>query len=145
MLRIDPLGFANGGLTGNGFVPPHVPACLHAAGIAGALVNEYGLDRALLAAQCDALVNGRLEREPLAAPQLPVGGDDRYGARVLDALLQALCRKAAEHDRMNRSDAGAGLHGHHAFDRHRHVDDDAVTLFDAMRLQGIGQHGRFVQ
>ncbi|MDT4858659.1 hypothetical protein FQZ97_931380 [compost metagenome] len=38
---------------------------------------------------------------------------------------------------MRRADAGAGLHGHHAFDRHGHVDDDAVTLLHATGLQGI--------
>ncbi len=42
---------------------------------------------------------------------------------------------------MNRPDARAGLHGDHAFDRHRQVDQHAVTLLDAARFQAIGKTG----
>ena len=47
--------------------------------------------------------------------------------------------EAAEHDRVGRADAGAGLHRDHALDRHRHVDHDAVALDQAARLERIGQ------
>ena len=42
-------------------------------------------------------------------------------------------------DRMNRADAGAGQHGHRAFDRQRHVDDDAIALHHSERFQAIGE------
>ena len=35
-------------------------------------------------------------------------------------------------------DAGAGLHGGHAVNRHGDVDDDAVALADALGLERIG-------
>ena len=38
---------------------------------------------------------------------------------------------------MRRADARAGLHGDHAFDRHRHVDQHAVALADAERLEAV--------
>jgi hypothetical protein len=38
---------------------------------------------------------------------------------------------------MRRADARASLHGNDALDRHRHVDDDAIALLDAERLQPI--------
>jgi hypothetical protein len=50
-----------------------------------------------------------------------------------------LAEKAAEHHRMDGADAGAGLHRHHRLDAHRHVDDDAVALGDAERLQAVGE------
>ena len=73
---------------------------------------------------------------------LPVGGDDRDGAGVDDALLQALGGEAAEHHRVGRADARAGLHRDHRLDRHRHVDEDAVALLDAERLQRRWRTGR---
>ena len=48
-----------------------------------------------------------------------------------DALLQDFGGEAAEHHRMRRTDARAGLHGDHGLDRHRHVDDHAVAGLDA--------------
>jgi hypothetical protein len=36
---------------------------------------------------------------------------------------------------MNRADARARLHRDDDFDRHRHVDDDAITFADAERLE----------
>jgi hypothetical protein len=56
-----------------------------------------------------------------------------------DAVAHALRAEAAEHHRVRGADAGAGLHGGHAFDAHRHVDDDAVTLLHAARLQRVGE------
>jgi len=39
---------------------------------------------------------------------------------------------------VNRPDAGAGEHRQHAFDYHRHVDSDPVTLFYTQRLERVG-------
>jgi acetyl-CoA synthetase len=74
-----------------------------------------------------------------ADEQLRGGGDHRHGAGILDAVAQRLRREAAEHHRVRRADARAGLHCHHAFDRHRHVDDDAVALLHTARLQRVRQ------
>ena len=38
---------------------------------------------------------------------------------------------------MDRADARAGLHCHHGFDRHRHVNQYAVAFFDTATAQGI--------
>ena len=39
---------------------------------------------------------------------------------------------------MHRADAGAGQHGKGGFGNHRHVDQHAVALLDAQRLQAGG-------
>ena len=103
---------------------------------AGTPVDDDVAD-ALAPAHAQRLVDDRLERHVLAAARLLVGGDHGDGAGVDDAFLQRLRRKAAEHDRMRRADARAGLHRDHALDRHRHVDEDAVALPDAERTQAV--------
>ncbi len=87
----------------------------------------------------ERLVDDWLQRDLAAAAELAVGGDDRDGARVDDALLHALRGKAAEHHRVRGADARAGLHRHDRLDRHRHVDEDAIALLDAERLQRVGE------
>jgi len=42
---------------------------------------------------------------------------------------------------VNGAETGTRLHGADAFDGHRHVDDDAITLLDAHAAQGIGELG----
>ncbi|MNT12891.1 hypothetical protein D3C72_1478380 [compost metagenome] len=138
MLGIDRHGRALGALPGQRFGEGLV-AALDAVPRGGrALVHEHGLER-VAAAQRNAVVHDGLQRQFLAAAQLVVGGDDGHGARVDDALLQRLGREAAEHHAVGGADARAGLHGDHAFDGHRHVDDDAVALADALRLERVGE------
>ena len=86
-----------------------------------------------------ASVDDRLQRQRLATAHLLVGGQHQHRAGVGDAVSQALRGEAAEDHRVGRTDAGAGEHGHHAFDRHRHVDHDPVALDHAARLQRIGE------
>ena len=45
-------------------------------------------------------------------------------------------REAAEHDRMDRADAGAGLHRNHGLRDQRHVDHDAIAALDAELRKG---------
>lgn len=52
-------------------------------------------------------------------------------------VMQRLRREAAEHDRMQRADARAGLHRDDAFDRHRQIDHHAVPTRDAARAQRV--------
>ena len=52
---------------------------------------------------------------------------------------QLLGGKAAEHHGMHRAQPRAGQHRHHRFGDHRHVDDDAVALADALRRDRAGE------
>ena len=105
---------------------------------AGAFVDD-GVAHRFTAAHAIGFVNGGLERNGFATAHLFVSGDNKRRAHVNDALLQTLGREAAEHDRMRHADARAGLHGNHCLNRHRHVDDGAVTFFVTERLQAIGK------
>src|SRR5439155_409892 len=67
------------------------------------------------------------------------GGDHGDRTGVDDAFLKRLSREAAEHDRMGGADSRARLHRDHTFDRHRDIDDDAVALLDAARLEAVGE------
>jgi hypothetical protein len=121
VLGTDPLRLANVGLAGDHVVPPEVATGNHVAGTTGALEDDHVLDR-LAAAQRNALVDGRLERDLLAATALLVGGNHRHGTGVVDPVTYRLRREAAKYDRVNGADARAGLHRDNALDAHRHVD-----------------------
>ena len=75
----------------------------------------------------------------LAPPPAAVGGDDERGAKVLDARLERLGRKAAEHDAVHHANPRAGQHRHRQFGNHRHVDDGAVTRLVAAGLEHVGE------
>src|SRR5450830_1374462 len=138
VLGLDPDRFAVGALAIDQLVQPDIPALLEGDVAGGALVDDDVAD-GVAAAQRQRFVDDGFQGQTLAAAQLFVGGDDGHGAGVDDALLQGLGGKAAEDDGVGGADAGAGLHGGHAFDRHRHVDDDPVALLDAARLETVGE------
>ena len=85
------------------------------------------------------LVGVGLERNPLAAAQAFIGGDDEGRVAVDDAAGQRIRREAAEHDRMDRADAARRRAWHRPARDHRHVDRDAIALPDAVLLQHVGE------
>ena len=138
MLGIDPLRLADPGLAGDDVVPPEIAPGNHRTRTAGPLIDDH-LPNRLTTAERDAFVDRGFQRQLFAAAALLVGRDHRHGARVVDPVAYRLCREAAEDDRMDRADARARLHRDDALDAHRHVDDDAVALPDALRAQSVGQ------
>src|SRR3546814_7556428 len=73
-----------------------------------------------------------------AAPPL-IGGDDDAAVAIGDPSRQRLRRKAAEHHRMDRPEAGAGEHGEGGFGDHRQVERHPVPAPHASALQHIGE------
>ena len=138
MFGAHPLGLAGVALGLHLFVQPAVARGVPGDRATGALVDDHVLHR-LAAAQADGLVDDRLQRQLLAAAHLLVGADHHHRACAFDAVAQGLRREPAEDHRMRGADARAGLHRDHAFDAHRHVDDDTVALLDAACLQRVGQ------
>ena len=138
MLGADPFRGARVGLGVGQFVHPQVALGVPVDLAAGAAIDDHALD-GFAAAHRDGFIGDALERQRLAAARLFVGGDERDGANVDEAFVQRFRGEAAEHDRVRRADARAGLHRDDAFDRHRHVDDDAVALGDPAFLQRIGE------
>ena len=136
MLGVHPGRLAGFGLALDHVVPPLVARRLKRDRSPGAFVHDHVL-HAFAATQSERFVNGGLERDFLAAAHLSIGRDDRDSPGVDNALLQALRREAAEHDRVRRADPRAGLHRGHHLDRHRHIDDDALAFLDAESLQRV--------
>ena len=137
MLGLDPFRFAALGGGAQQLVPPEIAAGLHVDTVTGALVYDDLLDG--LAALCQGFVRDLLERHDVAGTVAAVGGDQQARAGVLDAVLQRAGGETAEHHRVDRADAGAGLHGDDRFGCHRHVDHHAVTLGDALGLEHVGE------
>src|SRR5471032_683220 len=137
MLGIDPFRLAYSALAFDQLMQPGIAARLHRQLAARALV-AYDVFEGLAAAQRQRFVDDGFQWQLLAAAQLFVTGDDGHGACVDDALLQGFGGKAAEDDGVRSADARAGLHGGHAFDRHRHIDDDAVALGYPFGFQAVG-------
>ena len=62
-----------------------------------------------------------------------------FGLASSMRVASSLDGEPAEHDGMDRADAGAGQHRDDRFRDHRHVDDDAIALGDAEILQDGGK------
>ena len=73
----------------------------------------------------------RLSGMDLAPAVAAVGGDERDGSGVVDAIAQRLGGEPAEHDRVHRADPGAGEHGDGRLGHHREVDRDPVAPLHA--------------
>ena len=104
----------------------------------------------LRALQDDAPLRLRLDHLDRCVEQRLVGderrrldaarsGDDDLRPRVLDSTRELVCGETAEHDRVDRADAGAGQHRDDGLRHHRHVDDDAVALLHALSREYAGE------
>ncbi|OIQ70140.1 hypothetical protein GALL_482510 [mine drainage metagenome] len=97
--------------------------------------GEVGLVRRHL----DRAVQQRFVMHNAARLDPARGGDDRLGLCVVDAHGKLGRGEPAEYHRVDRTKAGAGQHRLQRLGHHRHVDDDAVALFDALGAQGAGK------
>ena len=122
-------------------MPPQVARCAHGHGLAGALEDDDVLDAGTAAGE--RLVGRRLQFHDLATAPAAVGRDHELRPGVLDAVPERHGGEAAEHHRVNRADAIAGVHGHDHFGHQRHVDDDAIAVLDALRLERVGEAAHF--
>ena len=94
--------------------------------------------------QRDRLVEQRLVGDDAAGLEAAGRRDHQLRPGVVDAGGEFLRGEAAEDDRMHRADARAGEHGDRRFRHHRHIDDDAVALLDAVVLQHRGERHHLV-
>ena len=138
VLGAYPFGFASQGLGVHLVVQPVVAPVVPRHAAAGAPVDEYVLHR-FAAFERQRLVDDCLERELLAAAQLLVCRDYQDGTRVRDAVAQALRGETAKNDGVDGAYARTGLHRYDAFDRHAHVDRDAISAPNTACPQGIGK------
>ena len=87
----------------------------------------------------ERLIHNAFQRNRLAAAEAGVADDDDLAPARLRCGRAARCAQSGVDHRVDRSDARASQHGDHALKRQRHVDDDAVALLHAQRLQSVGK------
>ena len=119
-------------------VPPVVAAFLHVDEAVAAPVRRTTTTFSMVG-HLDAPRRRSLERRRRSAAIAAVGGDQHLRLRVVDPVAQRLGREAAEDDRVDGADPGAGEHRDRQLGGHRHVDRDAVALRDAERLEHVGE------
>ena len=93
MLAIERSGWAIGIHILQFAMPPNVAAFLHVDVVSGPAKNDYAPDRSAIT-KC--VIDIFLQRHDAAASIGAVGGDERDGAAVDDAVANAVCTKSAE-------------------------------------------------
>ena len=113
----------------------------HVAALRVALQDEAGVR--LVRRALDRRVEQRLVGDDAARLDAAGGGDDELWLGVVDAGRKLRRGEAAEHDGVDRAEAGAGEHGDRRLRDHRQIEDDAVALPDAVILQHGGERLHF--
>ena len=141
ILGVHDLTSAIGVRVGHQLVPPAVAASLHIHGKVRAIDHDAGRYLGVHARirVGHSLIGHGLHQDGLVAAMGAVAGDDSGAGGIHDAVGERVRGKAAEHNRMDRANAGAGQHGNGQFGHHRQVDGDAVALVDAARLEHVGE------
>src|SRR4029077_16918458 len=122
-------------------VVPNIAHRIHVDRRAGALDHD---DMVHATRFGDRRVGIGLQRHLAAATQPFVGGDDDVRLAILDAAGKRIRREAAEHHRVDRTDARAGEHRVGGLGDHRHVDGDAITFRDVAVAQDVGEAAHLV-
>ncbi len=135
MLGVERLGLVLGGCRVDDVVPPHVAAFGPFDVGAGAPNHQDVFDRVGVG---DRLVGGFLQRCGLAAPELPVGGDQEFGLGVIDAGAECGGGEAGEDHAVQHAQSRAGQHRDEGFRDHRQIDRDAVAGDQAQISQRVG-------
>ena len=85
----------------------------------------------LVSRNLDGLVEKRLVSDDAARLYAARARHDHLGLGIVEAFGELVAGEAAEHDRVDRTEASRGQHRDHCLRHHRHVNDDAVAFFDA--------------
>ena len=87
----------------------------------------------------DRTVEQRLVGDHAARLDAAGCGNDQVGLCVVDTGGEFLGREPAEHHGVDGAEPRAGEHGECRFRDHRHVDDDAIALADALAAYDRGE------
>ena len=141
----DGLEVGRGGIYG--FVPPGIAVWLPGS-VSGVFAHEVDDEEMLNGGGLgDGGVGGLLHLDELAAAIVAVGGDEDFGAAVLQAGGDGLGAVAGEDGDEDGAEFAAGEGGGDGFWDHGHVDGDDVAFADAEGTQGVGgavRHGEEV-
>ena len=141
MLCIDPARRAIRRHACDEFVPPMIAPRLHWHRRTGS--SQHDDIAHACATLSKRLVGRRFQLDDIAAAPPTIGGNHADCTRIFDAIFERDRRKAAEYDRVNRADAGTGLHRDHRLGHERHIDHHAIATTDATSQQGVGETANF--
>ena len=117
-------------------MPPDIPARLDVDIEVGASEDDdlvHGL------VPLERVIDILFERNNLATAITAVRSNNDLGAAVGNAILDALGAESTEYDGVDGTDPGAGKHRNRRLWDERHVDQDAVSFFDTVPLEDIGE------
>ena len=89
------------------------------------------------------MVDILLESDALTTAVAGVCCDYNFRTAVRQAILDALATEPTKDNRVNRSNPGAGQHRDDSLRNERHVDQNAVALFDTIALEDISEDADF--
>ena len=89
----------------------------------------------LVGRNLDGLVEKRLVSDYAARLYTARARHDQLGLGIVEAFGEFVAGEAAEHDRVDRTEASRGQHRDYCLRHHRHVNDDAVAFLDAEPCQ----------
>lgn len=116
-------------------VPPQVPSCSQGNFIASPLENKHMLDeRAFLQGSIDDPLGGNRLTSPLTL----IASNHNTRFTILDTVAKRLRREAGENHGVDCADSSASKESCDGMPSHGKIDGDSVALFDAERLQDIG-------
>ena len=104
--------------------------------LTGATQHHHVLDAG---GRGERVVSIDLERNDRTTAVAAVGGDQNFGAGVVDPVAERLGRETSEDDSVNGADACACQHRHGDFRYHREVDGDPVATAHTQTLQDVGE------
>lgn len=116
-------------------MPPFIPSWGPRNLITSPLQNEDMLDFGTILQRG---IDDHLGSNRLASPSAFITCDDNTRAAILHAITKGFRREASEDYGMYGTNASASEEGGHGLPSHREVNRDGVTLFDAERLEDVG-------
>jgi hypothetical protein len=90
-------------------------------------------------------IGNRLERDRLPTALTLVRSDKDAGFAIVHAIAKRFRRETGEDDRVDGANASAGKEGGDGVPGHGEVDGDGVALFDAERLEDVGDAAYLVE
>ena len=117
-------------------MPPDIPPLLDVDVAIGTAEDDDFLH---LSVSLERMIDILLQGDELAASVPSVGGDDHLGSGVGEAILDAIRTKTSENNAMDSTDPRTGEHRDGGLRNQRHVDEDAIPIFNAVTLENVGK------
>ena len=128
--------------SGNGLVPVDIAAANQLCPLLGTLQDDAKVR--CMRRQLNCLIEQRFVGNNTVWFDAAGRRDNCFRFGIIDAHSKFVCGETAEHHRMNSTDSRAGQNGYYCLGNHRHIDDDAITLTDAVGSKDAREQRGFI-